>query len=72
MFSSARKGKDAFVFATGFGSDTIRDFDVGRDRLEFDDGVFAGFAEMMSAAWEEDGGVMIAAGEDSLFLAGVG
>ncbi len=65
------KGKDTFVFATGFGSDTIRDFEIASDRIEFDDRVFASFSEMMSAAWEEDGGVMIATGEDTLFLAGV-
>jgi len=65
------KGKDTFAFAPGFGADTIRDFDIGRDKIQFDDGVFSGFAEMMSSAWEENGGVMIAAGEDTLFLDGV-
>jgi hypothetical protein len=65
-------GRDTFAFATGFGSDTIKDFDVARDRIAFDHAVFAGVAEMMSAAWDEDGGVMIAAGGDTLFLAGVG
>jgi Ca2+-binding RTX toxin-like protein len=65
------KGHDTFVFAPGFGLDTIKDFDISRDRIEFGSGIFDGFAEMMSAAWEQDGGVVIAAGEDSVFLAGV-
>jgi hypothetical protein len=65
------KGTDVFAFAPGFGDDTIRDFEVGRDKLEFDDAVFANFSDLVSSAWEQDGGVMIDAGDGSLFLAGL-
>ena len=65
------KGKDTFAFAGGFGDDIIKGFRPGTDKIAFDDAVFANFAAVRSAATEQDGGLMIDAGDASLFLAGV-
>lgn len=65
------KGSDVFAFAPGFGHDTISDFEPGRDKLEFDDAVFASFSDLKSSAWEQDGGIMIDAGDASVFIAGM-
>ncbi|PZR85050.1 MAG: hypothetical protein DI537_31610 [Stutzerimonas stutzeri] len=43
-------GEDAFVFASGFGRDTIADFALGEDALEFASAVFADFDAAMARA----------------------
>lgn len=65
------KGKDMFVFAAGYGDDVIRDLRVGQDRIAFDDALFAGRSGVLAAATPMANGVMVTAGEDSLFLAGI-
>jgi hypothetical protein len=38
------------VFRTGFGQDSISDFSVGHDKLEFGDGLFSDAAAAFAAA----------------------
>ncbi|WP_374385200.1 Ig-like domain-containing protein [Dongia sp.] len=54
------RGAETFVFAAGFGKDTISDFgDYGADVIEFADGVFTGFADVMAHAAQVDDDVTI-------------
>ena len=43
-------GDDTFVFRAGLGQDTVTDFTVGHDVLEFRDGIFADAAAALAAA----------------------
>jgi hypothetical protein len=55
-------GIDAFVFAAGFGHDTIDVFQGGEGRgdvLEFDDGVFSSMQEVLSFAHQVGSDVVI-------------
>lgn len=65
-------GSDTFVFATGFGNDTISDFDAaGGDVIEFD-GAFDNFDDVLAAASEVNGDTVIAAaGHGTIVLEGV-
>lgn len=65
------KGNDTFYFAPAFGNDRIVDFKVGQDLIRFDKDVFSSYAALSAAMSSEKGGVMIEAGDDSVFLAGV-
>jgi Ca2+-binding RTX toxin-like protein len=65
------KGSDTFYFATGFGNDRIVDFKVGQDLIRFDKDVFSDYASLSAAMSGQKGGVLIEAGDDSVFLAGV-
>jgi Ca2+-binding RTX toxin-like protein len=47
---SGGAGNDVFVFRSGFGQDTITDFSVGHDVVEFRDGIFADSAAAFAAA----------------------
>ncbi|SNT01411.1 Ca2+-binding protein, RTX toxin-related [Tardiphaga sp. OK246] len=47
---SGGAGDDLFVFRTGFGQDSISDFSVGHDKLEFGDGLFSDAAAAFAAA----------------------
>lgn len=50
---SGEGGFDTFVFADGYGKDTVTDFVAGRtsgDRIEFDVGSISTFAELMTHA----------------------
>jgi Ca2+-binding RTX toxin-like protein len=47
---SGGAGDDLFVFRAGFGQDSISDFSVGHDKLEFGDGLFADAATAFAAA----------------------
>ncbi|MGM4963072.1 calcium-binding protein [Tardiphaga sp. 1201_B9_N1_1] len=47
---SGGAGDDLFVFRTGFGQDSISDFSVGHDKLEFGEGLFADAAAAFAAA----------------------
>ena len=52
------RGHDTFVFAAGFGHDTVTDFSHA-DRIEFDGGRFHNFHEVMAATHEVDGNAVI-------------
>ena len=64
-------GRDTFTFAGDFGNDIIKGFRPGTDKIAFDDDIFANFAAVRSATSAENGGLMIEAGDASVFLAGV-
>ncbi|WP_374375081.1 Ig-like domain-containing protein [Dongia sp.] len=66
------RGADTFVFAAGFGKDTINDFgDYGADVIAFADGLFAGFADVMAHATQIGDDVAITLdGDNSLTLIG--
>ena len=65
------QGKDTFYFAPGFGNDRIVDFKVGQDLIQFDRKVFSSFGDVKDAMTGYKGGVLIDAGDNSLFLAKV-
>ena len=57
-------GKDTFEFARGFGHDVIPDFEGGRkagDVIVFDDGIFAGFQDVLAASRQAGAHVVIEA-----------
>src|SRR5262249_62103681 len=60
-------GNDSFLFAVGFGQDTVADFHSG-DHIVFDDQVFANFAAMMAASHQQGSSVVITAGDNTLTL----
>lgn len=66
---------DTFVFKSGHGNDTIRDFEASNDREVIDLSAleaFGSFNELILNAWTQGGGVMIAtSAESSIFLSGV-
>lgn len=66
------RGVDTFVFAAGVGQDTISDFgDYGADVIAFADGLFAGFADVMThAAQVGDDVAVILESDNSLILIG--
>jgi Ca2+-binding RTX toxin-like protein len=53
-------GDDTFVFAAGFGKDTILDFDPGSDVLQFGPDVFANAAQVMADSTQVGADVVIA------------
>jgi serralysin len=55
-------GADTFYFAKNDGSDKITDFDAGKagkDVIEFQDGLFTNFADVLNSAVEKNGDVVI-------------
>ena len=64
-------GKDIFVFNENFGNDRINDFDPRKDTIQFDKSIFASYSELQSAMTAQKDGVLIQAGDDSVFLAKV-
>ena len=55
-------GRDTYGFARGFGHDVITDFAAGRgagDVIEFDEGLFAGFGEVLAASHQVGADVVI-------------
>jgi 3',5'-cyclic AMP phosphodiesterase CpdA/Ca2+-binding RTX toxin-like protein len=68
-------GHDVFVFAAGFGKDTIKDFaltDSSSDVIEFSTDLFAAFSEVMSHATQSGSDVLITVDADTtLTLANV-
>jgi Ca2+-binding RTX toxin-like protein len=63
-FLSGGTGNDTFVFAPGFGRDTIRDFAAGStigDVIQFDSNVFSSFAAVLAAAQQVGTDVTITA-----------
>jgi Ca2+-binding RTX toxin-like protein len=66
------RGTDTFVFAAGFGKDTISDFgDYGTDVIAFTDGLFTGFADVMAHAAQVGDDVSITLdGDNALTLIG--
>ena len=47
---SGGSGNDTFVFRANLGQDTVTDFTIGSDVLEFRDGIFADAAAALAAA----------------------
>ncbi|MDQ2081670.1 glycerophosphodiester phosphodiesterase family protein [Xanthobacteraceae bacterium Astr-EGSB] len=68
-------GHDVFVFAAGFGKDTIKDFALtgsSSDMIEFSTDLFADFSEVMSHATQSGSDVLLAIDADTtLTLANV-
>jgi Ca2+-binding RTX toxin-like protein len=56
---SGQAGSDTFVFSSNFGKDTITDFTVGQDVLEFRDGIFTDTAAALAAATASGNGTLI-------------
>lgn len=66
-------GSDCFVFGNNFGSDTVKDFDAGVDKLDFSNhSKFEDASDVMGAALEISGTVYIVDGSASIALEGVG
>ncbi|WP_119462595.1 calcium-binding protein [Rhodospirillaceae bacterium SYSU D60014] len=67
------RGSDVFVFAVGFGQDTIGDFGrYGQDVIEFDAGLFAGFDAVLASAAQVGSDVVITLDDgNALTLAGL-
>jgi len=55
---SGRGGADTFVFGSGFGHDRITDF-ATEDKIRFEDGLFADFADVMAHAAQVGNQVVI-------------
>jgi len=53
------QGNDSFVFGTGFGHDTVSDFQSGQDHLSFQGVGFASFADVMAHAVQSGTSVVI-------------
>ncbi|WP_137156864.1 calcium-binding protein [Rhizobium sp. FKL33] len=71
---SGGAGADTFVFAKGNGSDTITDFAAGsssKDVLEFADGLFKNYADVIDSAKDTADGVLISYSGGSVLLTGV-
>jgi Ca2+-binding RTX toxin-like protein len=59
---SGGTGADTFIFGAGFGNDIITDFEPGTggsDVIEFDDGLFDDFADLLAAATQVGDDVVI-------------
>jgi len=66
------KGADHFVFRADFGANTILDFDVKNDRLQFDDTTFNSIKSILDHTTNTALGVLISDGHgDSVLLLGV-
>jgi Ca2+-binding RTX toxin-like protein len=57
---SGGDGDDTFVFAAGFGKDTILDFETGSDVLQFTPDVFADTQQVLAASTQMGSDVVIA------------
>lgn len=67
-------GFDTFTFFNAFGHDRITDFTAGPgagDQIRFSAGLFANFADLLSAATDTEAGVVIARDGQSVTLTGV-
>lgn len=64
----AGSGPNTFVFNTGFGRDTVRQFDTDHDTLQFGHDVFSSPADVLSHATDGAQGLTITAGADTLLL----
>jgi Ca2+-binding RTX toxin-like protein len=62
------KGKDTFFFSGELGDDRIKDFRPGKDVIRFDKALLVDYAALKAAAFSYKGGVMIEAGDGSVFL----
>jgi Ca2+-binding RTX toxin-like protein len=67
-------GNDTFVFAAGFGQDTITDFTlkgVNADVIEVSKDVFSSYTQVLAASHQVGANVVITAGTDSITLTNV-
>jgi len=65
-------GPDTFLFRPDFGANTITDFDVHTDAIQFDASLFANAAAILANTTDSAGGAVITdAAGDTLTLAGV-
>jgi Ca2+-binding RTX toxin-like protein len=62
------KGEDKFVFSADFGDSRITGFHPGEDVIQFDQTLFADYAALKSVMSSSKGGVLIDAGENSVFI----
>jgi Ca2+-binding RTX toxin-like protein len=63
---------DTFAFASGFDHDTIGDFAIAEDRIQFDDAVFANFAAVQAAMQQVGADTVITFGpQDSIVIENV-
>ncbi len=62
------KGKDTFVFAGSIDDSRIKDFRPGEDLIRFDKALFTDYAALKDAMSSTKGGVMIDAGNGTVFL----
>ncbi|MGY3370247.1 Ca2+-binding RTX toxin-like protein [Bradyrhizobium sp. GM2.4] len=66
------KGPDQFVFRTDFRANTILDFDVRNDHLQFDNSVFESVKSIIDHTTNTPLGALISDGDgDSVLLLGV-
>ena len=65
-------GNDAFVFGNNFGSDTVRDFSAGNDKIDLSTNAsLNSYADVLSSSFEFGGNTVIADGSSSIQLVGV-
>ncbi|WP_171176899.1 S-layer family protein [Ruegeria sp. HKCCA4633] len=64
------EGADTFQFGTNFGNDTIEDFEIGRDQLQFGD-FGSDFGNQVNVAQDGDDAVISFGNEGSVRLAGI-
>jgi VCBS repeat-containing protein len=68
----AGRGEDTFVFRPNFGTNTITNFNVHRDTLQFDDSAFHSVRDILAHTTDSPGGAVISDGHgDSVTLVGV-
>jgi Ca2+-binding RTX toxin-like protein len=65
------KGKDTFIFPAELGGNRIKGFRPGEDLIQFDRTLVPDYAALKSAMSAHKGGVLIEAGEGSVFLDGI-
>jgi Ca2+-binding RTX toxin-like protein len=62
------RSKDTFVFADDFSGSTIKGFRPGEDVIRFDKTLFPDYAALNGAMSSSEGGVLIDAGDSSVFI----
>ncbi|MGY3354798.1 VCBS repeat-containing protein [Bradyrhizobium sp. GM0.4] len=68
----AGRGEDTFLFHPNFGTNTITNFNIHKDTLQFDDGTFHGLRDLLAHTTDTPSGAVISDGHgDSVTLFGV-
>jgi Ca2+-binding RTX toxin-like protein len=69
---TAGHGQDTFLFRPDFGTNTVADFDVHRDTLQFDRSIFNSLHEILAHTMDTAAGAVISDGHgDAVTLLGV-